>query len=93
VVDECLDGFSKYEAQAYIESMQAAYFIEVEKWQDALDYLVRAKLIYQKVAQYKDSLEAVIYQEKIGQLDTFIRLCCLNLKIASSADKEEKEGK
>jgi len=68
--------------------MQAAFFIEVEKWQDALDYLVRAKLIYQKVSLYKDSLEALIYQEKIGQLDTFIRLCCLNLKIQSSADIE-----
>lgn len=41
--------------------MQAAYLIEVEKWQEALDLLMRAKVTYQKVAQYKDSLEAVIY--------------------------------
>jgi len=35
-------------------------------------------------------LEAVIYQEKIGQIDTFLRLCCLNLSLKSSADLEQK---
>jgi len=89
-MEQCLDGFSKYEMQAYVESMQAAYLLEVEKYQEGLDKLLRAKLIYQKVAQYKDSLEAVIYQEKIGQIDTFVRLCCLNLKLASAQDKESK---
>lgn len=83
-MEESLDGFSKHETQAYIESMQAAYLLEVEKWQEGMDKLLRAKLIYQKVAQYKDSLEAVIYEEKINQIDTFVRLCCLNLKLASS---------
>ena len=68
--------------------MQASYLMEVEKWQEALDNLMRAKVIYQKVSQFKDSLEAVIYQEKIGQIDTFIRLCCLNLKM-QNADKIE----
>ena len=47
-----------------------------------------SKVIYQKIASYKDSLEAVIYQEKIGQIDTFLRLCCLNLNLKSSADLE-----
>lgn len=46
VADECLDGFSKYEMKAYIESMQAAYLTEVEKWEEALDLLLRSKTIY-----------------------------------------------
>jgi len=50
VIEEVLDSFSKYETQAYLEGMQASYLMEVEKWQDALDYLMRAKVIYQKVA-------------------------------------------
>ena len=29
---ECLDEFSKYELNAYVESMQAAFFIEAQKW-------------------------------------------------------------
>lgn len=61
-----LEGFSKFETEAYVLSTQAAYLIEVKKFQEALDILMRAKLIYFKVATYKDSIEAVIYQEKIG---------------------------
>jgi len=49
---------------------------------------MRSKVIYQKISEFKDSLEAVIYDERIGQLDTFIRLCCSNLSLSSSADKE-----
>lgn len=87
---ECLDPFSKYEMEAYVESMQAAYLIEVKKWEEALDLLLRAKVIYQNISQMKDSIEAVIYKEKIGQLDTFIRLCCLSLGLQSSEAKETK---
>lgn len=60
--------------------MQAAYLIETEKWEPAMDCLQKAKAIYQSMMKFKDSLEAVIYQEKVGQLDTFIRLCSVNLK-------------
>ena len=88
VTEECLDGFSKFEMQAYADSMKASYLIEAQKWQEALDLLLSSKVIYQKIASYKDSLEAVIYQEKIGQIDTFLRLCCLNLNLKSSADLE-----
>ena len=49
---------------------------------------MESKVIYQKIAEYKDSLEAVIYNERINQLDTFIRLCCVNLSLSSSQDKE-----
>ena len=42
---------------------------------------------------YKDSLEAVVYQERISQLNTFISFCCFELKIQSSAQQEEKLGK
>ena len=81
ISDECLDSFAKFETEAYIDSMKASYLMEVEKWQEALDLLLRSKIIYQKIGSFKDSLEAVIYQERITQLDTFIRLCCTNLKI------------
>ena len=68
--------------------MKAAYLIEVKKWQEALDLLLRAKVIYQNISKVKDSIEAVIYKERISQLDTFIRLCCLSLGVQSSQDKE-----
>ena len=46
--------------------MQASYLMEIKKWQEALDMLLRAKIIYQKILTYKDSLEQVVYNEKIG---------------------------
>ena len=62
--------------------------MEIEQYQEALDLLMKSKVIYSKISEFKDSLEAVIYDERIGQLDTFIRLCCSNLSLQSSADKE-----
>lgn len=88
--DVILDSFSKMDLQAYTLSMKAVYLMENEKWQDALDDMLTSKLIYTKVSSYKDSLEGAIYLEKINQLDTFIRLCCLNLKISSAASEEAK---
>jgi hypothetical protein len=52
--------------------------------------LLRAKIIYEKIAAYKDSLEAIIYREKISQIDTLLRLCSFNLKGMLSASDEEK---
>ena len=46
--------------------MQAVYLIEVEKYQAALDLLLNSKAIYQKLTSYKDSIEAVLYQEKLS---------------------------
>jgi len=45
--------------------------------------------------QFKDSIESVSYQEKISELDTFIRLCCTNLKMksAQAAEKEFEKTK
>jgi hypothetical protein len=63
--------------------MQASYLMEVGKWEEALDYLLTAKIIYKNVANFKDSLEAVVYHEKISQFDTFIRLCSMSLKHSS----------
>ena len=71
--------------RAYVASMQAAYLLEVNKWAEALDELVRAKAIYQKIAGYRDQIEAVIYQEKIEQLETFMRLASSKMKQQRSA--------
>ena len=94
VAEECLDGFSRYEIEAYVESMQASYLIEVGKWQLALDKLMRAKILYQKIMTLKDSIEAVIYSEKISQIDTFVRLCCgkLQKKNVDKAYESEKKS-
>ena len=76
--------------EAYVCQMSAIYQTEIKEYQQALDNLVKAKIIYVKIAQFKDTLEDIIYKEKVGQLDTLIRLCAFNLKGTMSGDDEEK---
>ena len=42
----------------------AVYEMEIKDYQSALDNLLKSKIIYEKMSQYKDSLEAIIYKEK-----------------------------
>ena len=60
--------------------MSAVYQMEVKDFASALDNLLKSKIIYEKISQYKDTLEAVIYTEKVSQLDTLIRLCSFNIQ-------------
>ena len=47
--------------------------MEVLKFEEALDHLLKAKIIYEKMAEYKATLDALIYGEKVSQITTFIR--------------------
>ena len=64
--------------------------METQQFKEALDNLVKAKIIYEKLATYKDTLEAVIYKEKVSQLDTLIRLCSFNLQGLLQGMSEEE---
>ena len=64
--------------------------LEVGKWAEALDSLSRAKAIYQKISQFRDQIEAVIYQERIEQLDTFMRLASTKMKKGQQASKDSE---
>jgi hypothetical protein len=59
--DTILDSLSLFEMEAYVLSMKGVYQMERLQWQEALDAMIRSKLIYTKISDYKDSLEAVIY--------------------------------
>jgi hypothetical protein len=60
--------------------MQAVFLIENKQYEEALELLVKTKVIYEKMSHFKDTLEAIIYREKVTQLDTLIRACLFNLK-------------
>jgi hypothetical protein len=64
--------------------------MEIKDYKSALDNLIKSKIIYEKISQFKDTLEAIIYKEKIGQIDTLLRLCTFNLKGMMSAGDEDK---
>jgi hypothetical protein len=38
--------------------------MDIKQYEEALDNLLKAKIIYEKISLYKDSLEAIIYKEK-----------------------------
>lgn len=85
-----LDAYQQVEIEAYASQMLAIYLIESKKFEEALDNLLKAKIIYQKISQFKDTLEEIIYKEKVNQIDTLIRQCAFSLKSASSATDGDK---
>jgi signal recognition particle subunit SRP68 len=90
VAQQSLDGYQQKEVEAYVTSMLAVYEMEVKEHESALDNLVRSKIIYEKIAQHKDSLEAIIYREKVSQIDTLLRLCSFSIKGMLSKEEEQK---
>lgn len=44
--------------------MSAVYLMEIKDFKNALDYLLKTKIIYDKISNYKDTLEAIIYKER-----------------------------
>jgi hypothetical protein len=75
VAKESLDPYQQVEIEAYVASMLAVYEMDIKDYKNAMDNLLKSKIIYEKMSQYKDSLEAIIYKEKISQIDTLLRLC------------------
>jgi hypothetical protein len=63
--------------------------MEAKRFEEALENLIKAKIIYQKISEYKDTIEAIIYQERVQQIDTLIRLCCFQLNGMTDKAKED----
>jgi hypothetical protein len=80
IVEEVFDKQTTVEAEAYLSSIKASLDIEYARYEDALDALLRTRIIYKNLAKSKDSLEAAIYNEKQDQIEPLIRLCTYNLQ-------------
>ena len=80
------------EIEAYVSHIQGVYQIEGKDFQGALDNLLKSKIIYQKISEFKDTLEEIIYKEKVNQIDTLIRQCAFSLKGTSSIDTSSDGG-
>jgi signal recognition particle subunit SRP68 len=85
-----MDAYQQVEIEAYTSLMQGIYLMECKNFQTALDNLLRAKIIYQKISNFKDTLEEVIYKEKVGQIDTLLRQCAFSLKTAGITTEGDK---
>lgn len=73
VTESAVDEPSLYELIAYEEHMEAVFLMENLKFEEAMDHLLKAKVIYEKIQEFKPALEALIYAEKVSQITTFIR--------------------
>ena len=65
--DTCKDAFDEqsfFELEAYVDFMQAVYLIEFHKYEQAIDHLLKAQIIYKQLSEYRDPMEALIYTEK-----------------------------
>lgn len=61
-----LDAYQQLEIEAYASQISAVHQIECKDYKGALDNLLKSKIIYQKISQFKDTLEEIIYKEKVG---------------------------
>lgn len=69
------------EGEAYYNLLEANFLIFKRKFSEALVLLKRSKNIYENISQIKDTIESIIYKEKINSMKTSIRLCEYNLSV------------
>jgi len=63
------------EAEAYSEYIEGVYNFESEGWEQAYSCFMRSRKIYEELSKVSDSLQKIIYQERIEQIDQSIRYC------------------
>lgn len=83
---------SKLEAEAYALSIRGQSLIENQKdLGEALKVLFRACALYDKIASTKDQMEAIMYKEKVQQIEPFLKFCFHGLGIQSQDELKVKE--
>jgi signal recognition particle subunit SRP68 len=63
------------EAEAYAEYIEGVFNFENEGWEQAYSGFMRSRKIYEELSKVSDSLQKILYQEKIEQIDQSIRYC------------------
>lgn len=69
------------EAEAYFYLAESNYLIFKRKFSEALTLLKKASNIYESISNLKDTIESIVYKEKINSIKTSIRLCVYNLSV------------
>ena len=63
------------EAEAYAEYLEGVYNFEIEEWEAAFTNFMRSRKIYDEISKVSDSLQRILYQERIEQIDQSVRYC------------------
>lgn len=75
------DTQTNLEAEAYYSYSQANYFLFTRKFQEALDLFKVSAKIYENFSAIKDSIEAIVYRERINNIKSSIRFCVYNINV------------
>jgi hypothetical protein len=81
--------------QAYTAQMKANYLMEASRHEDAMGALLEAKTLYELLKKQRDpdSIEAIVYGEKIDQVVTFVRKTAMDLGMMNIGEGfEHKEA-
>ncbi len=70
------------EAEAYYNYSMANFLLFLRKFQEALDMFKVAAKIYENFSSIKDSIEAIVYVERINAIKSSIRLCVYNINVS-----------
>lgn len=81
------DNLTVLESDAYYNTLQANYYVYVRNYTGALECYRNAKSIYSSIISKKDSIEAIVYKDRLAYLQMQVRLCEYNLK--SHGEKED----
>eukprot|EP00828_Plagiopyla_frontata_P047580 TRINITY_DN8839_c0_g1_i15.p1 TRINITY_DN8839_c0_g1~~TRINITY_DN8839_c0_g1_i15.p1 ORF type:complete len:375 (+),score=68.00 TRINITY_DN8839_c0_g1_i15:167-1291(+) len=66
---------SALEAEAYAEYLTGLYNFEIEHWDNSLVNSAKALEIYKELIKISDTLDQIVFKEKIEQLEQQIRYC------------------
>jgi len=88
---ESAEEHTSLEAEAYAAWMNGQAHLEKEEWEKALDTLVKARTIYDKLGGIADPEIKQVFQQRVEDIDPSIRYCHYNLRKTkgSSNDKDE----
>ena len=82
------DELTTLEAEAYYLSILANYQMFIRKYNLALENFKKAKEIYLKLINKKDSIEGLVYKDRIKFLTMQIRFCDYNLTSTGNKTNE-----
>lgn len=68
------------EASSYCAFLEGMYYFEVEKWDEAQAAFMTCRSIYSQILKVSDSMQAILYKEKLEQIDQSMRYCSYRSK-------------
>ncbi|XP_057670042.1 signal recognition particle subunit SRP68 [Diorhabda carinulata] len=83
---ERCDARTKLEAQAYLAWIQGSLQFELQLWQQAVENLKKAQVIYEKIASTLPEEEQLPYKQRVEEISPSLRYCAYNIGDEKAVD-------